>query len=206
MSSFNVIMKELLKHIELLKDAFTKLQPLFAKNQQKLDKKFRLEWNYNSNHIEGNTLTYGETELLLIFDQTKGNHELREYEEMKGHDIALKLIYDLANDKERFLTEKFIRELNEILLVRPFYKEAITPDGQSTRREIKIGNYKSMPNSVMLANGEIFHYPTPAETPALMNDLMEWYNEVKDIKNPIEVAAEFHYRFVCILPIPSSKG
>ena len=75
-------MKELLKHIESLQKTFAGLQPLSPENQQKLNKKFRLEWNYNSNHIEGNTLTYGETELLLIFGETKGNHEFREYEEM----------------------------------------------------------------------------------------------------------------------------
>jgi Fic family protein len=122
--------KDLPEHIDKLKKQLTQLQPLGAENQQRLDKKFRLEWNFNSNHIEGNTLTYSETELLLIFDQTKGNHELREYEEMKGHDVALKLFYDLAFDKERNLTEKFIREINEILLVRPFYKEAIPPMGK----------------------------------------------------------------------------
>lgn len=65
-------MKDILKHIDSLKAAFDKLKPLTAENQQKLDKKLRLEWNYNSNHIEGNTLTYGETELLLIFGETKG--------------------------------------------------------------------------------------------------------------------------------------
>ena len=201
-------MKELLEHIEKLRIAFSKLQPLSTENQQRLDKKFRLEWNYNSNHIEGNTLTYGETELLLIFDQTKGNHELREYEEMKGHDVALKLIYDLAADKERQLTEKFIREINEILLVRPFYKEAITTDGQQVRREIKIGEYKSFPNSVLLQNGEIFHYPSPAETPAMMNDFMNWYNEASannDLQ-PAEVAAELHYKFVCIHPFDDGNG
>ncbi len=197
-----------MEHINGLKKQLAQLQPLSIENKQRLDKKFRMEWNFNSNHIEGNTLTYGETELLLIFDLTKGNHELREYEEMKGHDIALKLIYDLAEDKERQLTEKFIREINEILLVRPFYKEAITPDGQQTRREIKIGAYKSFPNSVLLQNGEIFHYPSPAETPAMMNDLMNWYNEASLNKNlqPVEVAAELHYKFVCIHPFDDGNG
>ena len=197
-----------MEHINGLKKQLAQLQPLSIENKQRLDKKFRMEWNFNSNHIEGNTLTYGETELLLIFDLTKGNHELREYEEMKGHDIALKLIYDLAEDKERQLTEKFIREINEILLVRPFYKEAITPDGQQTRRQIKIGEYKSFPNSVLLQNGEIFHYPSPAETPAMMNDLMNWYNEASLNKKlqPLEVAAELHYRFVCIHPFDDGNG
>lgn len=201
-------MKELIEQIEKLKQQFEQLKPLKPEDQQRLNKKFRLEWNYNSNHIEGNTLTYSETELLLIFGQTKGNHELREYEEMKGHDVALKLIEDLAVDKERTLTENFIREINGIILKEPFYKEAITPDGQPTRRLIKVGEYKSFPNSVRLQNGEMFHYSSPQETPAKMSDLLSWYKEVSlnTSKHPIEVAAELHYRFVCIHPFDDGNG
>ncbi len=197
-------MKKLLQHIEKLKSDLKKLEPISFENKQRLDKKLRLEWNYNSNHMEGNTLTYGETELLLIFDLTKGNHELREYEEMKGHDVALKLVYDLVNDKERSLNVNFIRELNKLLLVRPFFKEAITTDGQPTRREIKVGEYKLFPNSVQLHNGEIFHYPSPAETPALMGDLMEWYKNNTD--EAVIVAADLHYKFVCIHPFDDGNG
>ncbi len=201
-------MKELLEHIESLKKSFAELQPLSPENQQKLDKKLRLEWNYNSNHIEGNTLTYGETELLLIFGETKGNHEFREYEEMRGHDVALRLIEDLAFDKERDLTENLIREINKAILKEPFYKEAITPDGQATRRLIKIGEYKSFPNSVRLQNGEIFNYASPAETPALMNDLLTWYQEASQNNDlhPGEIAAELHYRFVCIHLFDDGNG
>lgn len=201
-------MKELHEHIESLKRELARLQPLSTENQQRLEKKFRLEWNYNSNHIEGNTLTYGETELLLIFGETKGNHEFREYEEMKGHDLALKLVEQLATDTERNLTENFIRELNQAILKEPFYKEAITEDGQPTRRLIKIGEYKSFPNSVRLQNGEIFNYASPAETPAMMSDLMNWYNTAAADKtqSTAEVAAELHYRFVCIHPFDDGNG
>lgn len=201
-------MKELLEHIESLKKEFIKLQPLSTENQQRLDKKFRLEWNYNSNHIEGNTLTYGETELLLYQGNTKGKHEVREFDEMRGHDIALKLIQDLANDTERGLTEVFIRQINKVILKEPFYKEAQTPDGQSTRKLIKIGEYKSLPNHVQLVTGEMFYYATPEETPAKMFDLMNWYEEAslnKDL-HPVEIAAEFHYRFVCIHPFDDGNG
>ena len=58
-------------------------------DDERLWEKLRLEWNYNSNHIEGNTLTYHETELLLIHGRTAGGHPLRDYEEMKAHDVAI---------------------------------------------------------------------------------------------------------------------
>lgn len=197
-------LKTILQQIVYLQNDLKKLQPLNKELQQKLDKKFRLECNFNSNHIEGNTLTYGETELLLIFDLTKGNHQLREYEEMKGHDIALRLVYDLAVDLERNLNENFIRQLNKLLLVRPYFKEAITLDGHATRREIEVGVYKSFSNSVRLQNGEIFNYPTPLETPLLMHDLMQWY--INNEEEAIIVAADLHYKFVCIHPFDDGNG
>ena len=43
------------------------MQPLKPEYQSRLERKFMLEFNYNSNHIEGNTLTYGQTEMLLMF-------------------------------------------------------------------------------------------------------------------------------------------
>ena len=53
--------------IELLYTEWQSLQPLKDEYQQRLNRKFMLEFNYNSNHLEGNTLTYGQTELLLLF-------------------------------------------------------------------------------------------------------------------------------------------
>src|SRR6218665_3708554 len=124
-------MQNAISKIDELHAALKKLLPMKPDLQAKLDKKFRLEFNYNSNHIEGNTLTYSETELLLFFDQTQGNRTYREYEEMR-------LVKEWAADKERPLTETNIKNLNEVILAKPFWKDAITPDGQKTRRQIKV--------------------------------------------------------------------
>ena len=48
-----------------------------------------------------------------------------------------------AADTETPLTEQDIKNLNQIILVQPFWKNAITPDGQPTRRQITVGNYKT---------------------------------------------------------------
>jgi Fic family protein len=195
--------------IEIIDQLWTRLEalkPIKPEYKTKLDKKFRLEFNFNSNHLEGNTLTYGETELLLIFDDTKGNHTLREYEEMKAHDVAYLLVEEWAQDKESPLIEQKIKNLNEIILVRPFWKEAITPDGQNTRRLINIGNYKNHPNSVRLANGEIFHYTSPTDTPFEMQDLIKWYAEEEDNLHPVKLAAMLHYKFVRIHPFDDGNG
>ena len=200
--------ESILRQIDRLEKTLKSLLPMKEEDQQRLDKKFRLEFNYNSNHIEGNTLTYGETELLLIFDETRGNHTFREYEEMEAHDVAFALIKEWAGDKEYPLTEMDIKNLNKTILVKPFWKDAITSDGQNTRRQIKVGDYKEQPNSVRLQNGEIFHYASPSETPIKMGELIEWFREEEEKKSlhPVELAALLHYQFVLIHPFDDGNG
>lgn len=199
-------MQKTFNKVDALVQSLKALLPMKREHQQKLDKKFRLEFNYNSNHMEGNTLTYGETELLLIFGDTKGNHTLREYEEMKGHDVLIKLIEDWAADKERPLTESFIKNLNQVILKELFWKEAITADGQNTRRLIKVGNYKEYPNSVRLQNGEIFNYAQPGETPIMMQELIDWYKAEEKALHPVKLASMLHYKFVRIHPFDDGNG
>ena len=131
-------------------------QPLPAENENLLWQRLRIEWNYNSNHIEGNTLTYGETLLLLIHGRTRGEHLLREYEEMRGHDVAIELVRALARE-DRPLVEGDLRDLNRIVLKEGFWRVAQTPDGEPTRKWIEPGCYKTQPNPVITATGELFH-------------------------------------------------
>jgi Fic family protein len=201
---------ETLRKIDELREASEQLSNIKEAEERKKEfwRKFRLEFNYNSNHIEGNTLTYGHTELLLIRGKVTGDYDVREVEEMKAHDTALAVIRDEAKSGKHQLSEMFIRQLNEIILVEPYYNEAITPSGQPTRRLITPGQYKQMPNSVLLANGEMFEYAKPEETPALMHELVQWYRdeESKTELHPVQLAALLHYRFVRIHPFDDSNG
>ena len=197
---------DIFDYIDQLSATYNNLLPMSPENQRRWDKKVRLEFNYNSNHIEGNTLTYGETELLLFFDETHGSHPMREYEEMKAHDVAFQKIKEWAADTETPLTEQDIKNLNQIILVQPFWKDAITPDGQPTRRQITVGNYKTQPNSVRLPNGELFEYTAPQEVPIQMQALMEWYRDEQTALHPVTLAAMFHYKFVRIHPFDDGNG
>jgi Fic family protein len=201
-----MLSKNLLSEIKEKSDLLNSLKPLSPENQAKLDKKFRLEFNFNSNHLEGNTLTYGETELLLIFDQTEGTHDYREYQEMQAHDVALRMIQEEAAETERPLLENFIRSLNEKILVKPFWKDAITADGQDTRKQIIPGEYKKTPNSVRLSNGEIFSYSAPGDVQKEMAELVAWFNENNGTEDPVLLAALLHYRFVRIHPFDDGNG
>ena len=197
---------DIFDYIDQLSATYHSLLPMSPENQRRWDKKVRLEFNYNSNHIEGNTLTYGDTQLLLLFDETHGSHPMRDYEEMKAHDVAFQKIKEWAADTETPLTEQDIKNLNQIILVKPFWKDAITPDGQPTRRQITVGNYKTQPNSVLLPNGELFEYTAPQEVPIKMQELMEWYRDKQATLHPINLAAMFHYKFVRIHPFDDGNG
>lgn len=175
-------------------------------NKRRLEEKFRLEFSYNSNHLEGNTITYLDTKALLLKDIVANTYSFRELEEMKAHDAAFTLIKEWAVDQDRDISQVDIKELNKLILVKDFWKDAQTPDGQPVRRMIKVGEYKEMPNSVRLANGEIFHYAEPFEVPAKIQELMDWYNDEKTGLHPVTLSAIFHHKFVLIHPFDDGNG
>lgn len=194
--------------IQQLFDEWQRLQPLKPEDQTRLSQKFMLEFNYNSNHLEGNTLTYGQTKLLLMFGETQGSASLKDYEEMKAHNVGLEKIKMEALDRERPLTERFIRDLNKTILVENYWETSRTEEGLPTRIEIRVGEYKSRPNSVITSTGEEFTYAAPEETAAMMTSLVAWCNEAMTDGEliPIEIATLFHYRFIRIHPFQDGNG
>lgn len=190
--------------IDQLFQEWQSLQPLKEEYQQRLDQKFMLEFNYNSNHIEGNTLTYGQTELLLKYDEVAENAKMKDLEEMKAHNLCLGLIKAESSDNDRPLTEAFVRGLHKTMLREDY--TAYTKEGKPYT--VHAGVYKTRPNSVKTVTGEFFEYASVEETPVLMHDLMEWYNETeKNMElSPIELASLFHYRYIRIHPFEDGNG
>lgn len=201
-------MNNLLESITALKSEWTFLQPIASENDRRLWQKLRLEWNYHSNHIEGNTLTYGETELLLIHGATHGNHTIREYEEMQAHDVGIAHVRELAEDKARLIGETDIRNLNKIILKEPFWKPAQTSEGQATRKQIIPGEYKTTPNNVITATGELFEFAPPSDVPSRMQALIQWLEQSLSTENPpiLPLIAKLHHEFVLIHPFDDGNG
>ncbi len=199
-------MEEILNALELKKE-LDALRPIDKEHEAIIMQKFRLDWNYHSNHLEGNALTYGETKALILFGITAQGKTLKDHFEITGHNEAINWVIDMVKG-ERPLTENFIRELHVLLLKESYEVDAITPDGQPTKKKINVGKYKSSPNHVQTKTGEIFHFANPEETPARMTDLLNWYKEksAEQDVNPIFLAAEFHYRFIRIHPFDDGNG
>ena len=202
------LLKDIDKNIKKLFHEWKSLRPLKKEYEEKLNKKIRLDWNYNSNHIEGNTLTYGQTELLIFFGRLEGGHLERNYMEMKAHDVAINKVREFAQDKERKLSESDIRNLNQIVLKEPFWREAETPDGGATRKQIIPGKYKAQPNHVRTATGETFKFAEPSEVPAKMAELIQWFHQQMSAPIPsiASFLAELHHRFITIHPFDDGNG
>jgi len=193
--------------LDRLKAELDGLRPLAPDQEARVLQKFRLDWNYNSNAIEGNSLTLGETRSLLLHGLTAEGKPLRDHLDVRGHNEAILALGEVVRDK-RPLTEQFIRELHQLTLGEPHYKAAQTPDGLPTRKRVVPGQYKTAPNNVLTTTGEMFYFATPEAMPAEMTDLVAWYRRETEqpTRHPVALAAEFHYRFVRIHPFDDGNG
>ena len=69
-------------------EAWKGIQPLSERDRERLSRKFTVDFNFNSNHIEGNTLTYGQTELLLLFGKVVGEAQMKDLEEIDRKSVV----------------------------------------------------------------------------------------------------------------------
>ena len=95
--------------------AWQNLQPLSEKDRERLSRRFTVDFNYNSNHIEGNTLTYGQTKILLLFGKVIGEADVR-VQEMTASNIGLRMMTEVAAVKGVPLMQNFIRTLHKTIL------------------------------------------------------------------------------------------
>jgi Fic family protein len=195
-----------IQRADTLKTELDAQRPLAPDVEGSVLQKLKLWWNYNSNAIEGNRYTLGETEIAIMHGLTAQAKPLKDYLDIEGHQEAVHYLSEVVRQQE-ILTEASIRKLHELLLVKPYEVDAETPDGKPSRKLIQPGRYKTEPNHVRTRTGEIHYYASPMETPALMQDLVTWYRtELNGAKHPIEVAASFHHRFTAIHPFDDGNG
>ena len=158
-------MSDVLERIDRLKRELDSLRPLPPEAVARVGQKLRIESNYHSNAVEGNSLTLGETRSLLLHGLTAHGKPIRDHLDIKGHDEAVKAVEE-AVVGEHGLTEVFIRGLHAILLKEPYEVDAETPEGRPARRQIEIGAYKSAPNNVRTSDGRdlLFHVAGTGQT------------------------------------------
>lgn len=190
-----------------LKAQLDALRPLDLEQEKRIWQKFRFDWNYHSNNIEGNSLTFGETKSLLLHNITAQGKSLKDHIEITGHNEAIDALVDLTRG-DAPLTESFLRQLHELILRERYQVDAITPEGAPTRRWIEVGQYKTGQNHVQTVTGEIFRFAEPMDVPGKMHTLLQTINELQAPSSAevAFVAAKAHYDFVLIHPFDDGNG
>jgi len=156
----------------------------------KLREQFEVEMTYNSNAIEGNSLTLKETFLVINEGLTIKGKPLKDHLEAKGHKEALEYLYELTGEKGKgSLSEKTIRELHHIAM-------------RDIDREWA-GRYR---NSNVTIGGAAHTTPEAVEVPRLMGELVDWSQNEGQNLHPVELAAVFHHRLVHIHPFFYGNG
>ena len=101
--------------IDKKKNKIEKKRPLPKNTLKSLREKLFLEWTYNSNAIEGNTLTLSETKVVLEDGITIGGKTLKEHLEVINHKEAILYMEDIINNNER-LSERQINNIHNLIL------------------------------------------------------------------------------------------
>jgi Fic family protein len=184
----DLISANLLKSIEGKKRELDALRPFSPEIVRKLDEQFAIEWTYNSNAIEGNTLTLQETDLVINRGLTIGNKTLKEHFEAINHKEGIQFLYDFVKKKKE-LDEKVILETHKIIL-----KNISDTDAGHYRRA-----------NVMIT-GAVHLPPSAVKIPKLMTEFLEWYYEHKSKLSIAELACWVHYKLVYIHPFIDGNG
>lgn len=178
-------LENLLNEIDKLKAEYQKLRDL---DNAKIQDALAIEYTYESNRIEGNTLTLQETQLVIEKGLTISGKPLREHLEAINHKEAIDFILDLVKSKEP-LNERNLLQIHSIIL-------------KSIDRE-NAGVYRKVP---VLISGSTHTPPQPFLLGKLMEDYFLFYEENKEGLHPVVLSAEMHERLVTIHPFVDGNG
>ena len=195
------------EQLEMLRQIWGSLPSMPVAVHKAYDENVRMRWDTHSNAIEGNSLKYSDTVLLLLFGKTRGEHLIREYEEMQGHDAAILHMGDLVASR-KLLAEAELLHLHRLMMVRSYTAYSLTSKGERIARTINIGQYKTEPSMVMRPDGSYQVFAPPDEVPERMARFLKAFNA--DLyKLPADIAARLsaqHHAFVNIHPFDDGNG
>ena len=194
---------EKLKEIDALYDAYKARRPLGEDEKVSLYEKLRLDWTYNTNALEGNSLSLGETAFYLREGLTSEGKPLVDYLEARNHAEAIDWLFAVVIEK-REISESFIKEMNALLHKGITERPARGADGQMIMRKINPGIYKTQPNHVLTISGQIHYYVEPLLVKEEIEKLVKLMGE--SVLRPVELAAATHYEFTRIHPFDACNG
>jgi len=179
-----IFSQEEIKKIEMMRVAYSYLIRKLDKTRQKdIFDRFTANFTYDSNAIEGSSLTLKDVAIIMFDRETVPNKPLREIYETRNS----RTVVDMIFRKKFRISHKDIIKIHRMLM-----KDIDSRKG-----------YKKIPNIIYRAEKEV-KTTLPERVESEMNDLTEWYNTSK--LHPLECAAVFHGRFEKIHPFEDGNG
>ncbi|MDP5172055.1 MAG: Fic family protein [Bacteroidia bacterium] len=170
--------------------------------RKKVAYKFRLDWNYYSQSIEGGTLTRRETRTIMVGQVNVQGKPLKDVLEMTQHDEVIREIMAIGKGQKR-LSEARIKQIHA----------AIMHEEDPEKRKL-LGQWKTQPNEICNHKGEKREFTPPADVPDAIHDLLNRTNanwdkldrSDKDARHPVLMALDFHLEFLSIHPFYDGNG
>ena len=188
--------------IDSIKEKISTNGKLTKEQLNKINNKFRLEWNFNSNSMEGNTLTIEETRSVMVGNLDVRQKPIKDVLEMKGHDEVISDILKIGKGELR-ISEKRIKEIHVGIMHE-----------EDPERKNKIGKWKSENNEIINPKGEKYTFVDKELVQEKMHDLLNRTNAAiddifsnnKKAIHPIDIALKFHLEYLEIHPFYDGNG
>lgn len=178
-------LKSLLADIDKLKKKLDKIRQF---DSYRIAQALELEYTFESNRIEGNTLTLKETDLVVNEGLTISGKSMREHLEAINHKEAIGYVKHLI-DKNTEINEREVLAIHNLIL-----------------RGIDQTNAGKYRNLQVMIKGSSFTPPAPYLVAPQMEDYYYWYDSAKKYLHPVMLAAEMHERLVTIHPFIDGNG
>jgi Fic family protein len=176
---------DLHEQLELIKKNYAKEQKTLPPSAKEKElETFSIKFTYDTQRIEGSTLTLKETANLLEHGITPAQKPIRDVKEAEAHS---KLFFKVLKEKDI--------SLNTVLYWHKQLFEQTKPDiaGQIRKHQVAIARSKFMP-------------PLAVEVYPLLREFFKWYEQNKKTMQPVELAALVHLKFVTIHPFGDGNG
>lgn len=178
-------LQKILDEIDTLK---TKLDGFRQFDSYRIAQALELEYTFESNRIEGNTMTLRETDLVINEGLTISGKSMREHLEVINHQEAIAYIKDLMQ-RNTSINEREVLSIHNLIL------RGIQPEDAGRYRKVQV-----------MIQGRSHMPPQPFLVAKEMEDFFIWYETNKSILHPIVLAAEMHERLVTIHPFIDGNG
>lgn len=178
---------KILQNIDEKKKKLDLLRPLPPELVKNLNEWFKVELTYNSNAIEGNTLTKSETALVIEKGLTASGKPLKDLLEAINLAFALDFIKNIISSTKEQISLNVIFDIRRLIL--------------KNIDDANAGKFRKIPVKI---SGSDVKLPDPVKVPDLMENFINWLEYVKE--HPIKIAADAHYKIVAIHPFNDGNG